>query len=270
MRKPRLERLTRRGLTTLVCAMCGVLASRATAQSAAPTTLPAYRLRLLGVFDSQSGAPIEGAEVVDVMSKTSAATSTTGTVALSYLPDGGSLVRIQKLGYQPQTMMVAISPADTVPITILLVALAPTLPTVVTRDSAPRYLSPGLRAFEERRRLGIGHFITEAELRKHDSQRMTSVVIQLPSVRLICPTKGMRRGECFAVGTRAATRMALLGGLCEIDLYMDGIIITDNDLQKLEVSDFAAVEYYAGAEIPAQYNRTGSSCGVLLLWTRER
>ena len=39
----------------------------------------------------------------------------------------------------------------------------------------------------------------------------------------------------------------------------------------LRVSDFAAAEYYSGAaSIPAEYNATGSSCGVLLLWTRER
>ena len=33
----------------------------------------------------------------------------------------------------------------------------------------------------------------------------------------------------------------------------------------------AAVEFYAGgATIPVQHNKTGSNCGVLLLWTRER
>ena len=46
---------------------------------------------------------------------------------------------------------------------------------------------------------------------------------------------------------------------------------TDNDLEKLAVSDYAAVEFYSGpATIPAEYNKTGSSCGVLLFWMRDR
>jgi hypothetical protein len=251
--------------------VCVLAASLTAFNQPAAAQLPAYRLRVLGVFDSQTGDPVEGAQVTDLMSKTSALTTVTGTVALSYLPDGGSLVRIQKIGYTPQTLMVAISPADTIPITIALVPLAQTLPTVVTRDSAPTYISPGLQAFEERRKLGFGHFITEAELRKNDYKKMTTVVMRFPSVRIICPTKGQRQGECFAVGTRSATKLGILGGLCEIDVYIDGIVSTDNDLQKLDVNEFAAVEYYGGgATIPMQYNRTGSACGVMLFWHRER
>ena len=272
MQLHRRQRLTRRIAVAIFAASLALIPSPAPGQTPATTTaLAPYRYRLLGVFDSQSGEPLEGAEVVDVMSKTSAATTRTGTVALSYLPDGGSLVRIQKLGYQPQTLMIAISPADTVPITILLVALTPTLPTVVTRDSAPKYIGPGLRGFEERRHLGFGHFLTEAELKKHENARMTSVVQQFPSVRVVCPNRGQRQGECFAVTTRLAGRRALLGGACEIDVYIDGIVVTDNDLQKLNVNEFAAIEYYAGsATIPPQYNRTGSSCGVMLFWSREK
>ena len=45
----------------------------------------------------------------------------------------------------------------------------------------------------------------------------------------------------------------------------------DNNLQQMRVDQFAGVEFYpGGATIPSQYNKTGSSCGVLLLWTRER
>jgi hypothetical protein len=53
-------------------------------QTSAP--LPAYRARLLGVFNAQTGDPIEGAEVFDVFSKTKALTTATGTITLSFLP----------------------------------------------------------------------------------------------------------------------------------------------------------------------------------------
>jgi hypothetical protein len=71
-----------------------------------------------------------------------------------------------------------------------------------------------------------------------------------------------------------------------VTVYLDGVRIYDASMElyakvqgatirpdfgRLTARDYAAVEFYAGgATIPAQYNATGSDCGVLLLWTRER
>lgn len=92
------------------------------APTAAPngSTLPAYRYRLLGVFDRDSGEPIEGAEVTDMTSGTHARTSETGTVSLVFLPEGGSPVRIAKTGYDDLELAVEISASSTVPITLLM------------------------------------------------------------------------------------------------------------------------------------------------------
>src|SRR5439155_2872734 len=108
-----------------------------------------YRARILGVFDAQTGEPLEAAEVTDVLSGLSALTTKTGTVSLLFLPEGGSLVRIRKVGYQPITIMVAVSPADTIPITTLLTPVVPTLPPTVTNETAPSHISPAVRGFEE-------------------------------------------------------------------------------------------------------------------------
>lgn len=232
------------------------------AASLAGAQTPAYRHRILGVFDAASGEPIEGVEISDLLSKTVALTTKTGTVTLAFLPDGGSLVRIRKIGYATQTMMVAISPVDTVPITVLL-ETAQTLPAVVTTDSAPKYRSPALREFEERRRQGFGHFVTDSMLRRQENRTtMTNIVRQFPSVTMVCPTRGIKNGQCWPVSARRG---------CPVVVYIDGIQSTDNDLQKMLITDYAGVEFYSGpATVPAQYNATGSDCGVLLFWTRER
>jgi hypothetical protein len=234
-----------------------------TASALAQTPAAAYRARLLGVFDSQSGEPLEGVEVSDALTKTSALTTKTGTVTLSFLPEGGTLVRIRKVGYAPTTLFVAISPVDTVPLTVLLAAAVQTLPTVVTTDSAPTYRSPGLRAFEERRRAGFGHFVTEAELRKQENRTtMTNIVRQLPSLTIVCPNRGLRSGQCWAQSVRAG---------CPPIIYVDGIRFADNDLEKMKIPEYAGVEWYpGGSTAPAEYNMTGSSCGILLFWTRDR
>jgi len=237
----------------------------------ASASLPAYRQRVLGVYSAASGDPIEDAEVIDVLTRTTARTTKTGTVTLSFLPEGGSLVRIQRIGFTPLMLTIAISPADTVPLTIVLSPTSQALPTVVTTDSAPKYISPGLRAFEERRQQGNGHFIGEDELRKNDNRKISNLVRNFPGLTLNCPRTGPNKNACFAVSTRQKSRLALAGGVCPLDIYINGASSVDTDLEKLRVDEFAGVEYYAGgAAIPTQYNRTGSSCGVILLWTRER
>jgi hypothetical protein len=85
-----------------------------------PASLPAYRIRILGVFDETSGSPIEGADVIEVATGTKAISTATGTVSLAFLPEGSSLIRIEKVGYESTTMPVSISPADTLPITLTI------------------------------------------------------------------------------------------------------------------------------------------------------
>jgi hypothetical protein len=247
----------------------------------AQTTLPAYRARILGVYTSD-GDPIEGAEVSDELTKTTALTTKTGTITLSFLPEGATLVRIRKVGFTAATMLVNIAPTDTLPVTVMLKANVRELPTVVTNDSAPHYLSPGLRAFEERRAAGGGYFITEKEIRKWDSGPMTNVIRTVPGIQIKCDRgSGMASMPCHASTARASGKRAIMDQDCPVDIYMDGLLYytsfnsggfeSDRDLQKMQAMQYAAVEFYSGAaRIPAQYNKTGSSCGVLLLWTRER
>ena len=63
------------------------------------------------------------------------------------------------------------------------------------------------------------------------------------------------------------------GGSCSYDIYFDGLRISDErrDLERINVNEIGGVEAYAGpATIPVQYNPMGSSCGVVLFWSREK
>lgn len=64
-----------------------------------PEPLPSFRHRVLGVFNAETGAPVETALVSDIVSGAAAYTSNTGTLTLAFLPEGASVIRVQKIGY---------------------------------------------------------------------------------------------------------------------------------------------------------------------------
>jgi hypothetical protein len=82
--------------------------------------LPAYRQRLLGVFDDATGEPIEGARVIDEATGTYTTTPASGIVGLVFLPEGGSLVRIIRAGFEDVTLSVQIAPSATTPLTLVM------------------------------------------------------------------------------------------------------------------------------------------------------
>jgi hypothetical protein len=249
----------------------------------------AYRLRLLGVYDEASGMPVEGVKVSDVLNGASSLTTATGTVSLVFLPDGGGMVRLQKIGYATQTFSVAISPADTAPLTITMKRVTQ-LPTVVTTDSAPHYLSPALRGFVERQKQAIsGYFITEAELRKNEGRKLATLLRSKPGITI----KEDRIGTAFLARSPRCTN----GGPPQV--YLDGVMLTPNmpvgspavrsvtvfgvdaappstdvipfDLSQYDLNQLAGVEWYPSSEsIPVGFAHPPDRCGALMLWTRER
>jgi len=85
-----------------------------------PSAMPDYRFRLLGVFDDQTGDPIENAFVTDLTTGTKARTTSTGTVSLAFLAEGTTPVRISKEGYEDISIAVEISASATTPLTLIM------------------------------------------------------------------------------------------------------------------------------------------------------
>jgi hypothetical protein len=247
-------------------ASAGAQVQQASKDTAA--ALPAWRMRIMGVYDDRTGEPVEDADVTDVMNGNTARTSSTGTVALAFLPEGGGLVRIKKLGYEMQTMMVTISPTDSLPLTVIL-KKATTLAAITVVDSAPRYRSPKLQSFEERRKnAAAGQYLPESLIRKEDGRNIGEFL------RANLSNAAIRDGRNGAVYMLQSARCGR-GSFPAV--YLDGALLsgdtqnTPPNLAEIKVEDLAGVEYYANtATAPPQYNGTAKSCGALLLWTGER
>ncbi len=267
-------RLSRRVAILVLLAASAVGAQDSSAARAA-AAIPRYRLRLLGTFDEQSGDPVEGVEVLDVASGTTAITTKSGVISLFFLPEGASMLRLRKLGFAPITMSVTISPADTAPLTVVMKRSAQELPAVVTNDSARLYISPGLNGFNERMHAGRGgYFIDEPTLRTLDADPMSIALRRLP---------GGTMQDGHFVSTRTASSGPVLrsskpGLNCNVSVYENGVLLyragsktPPPDFDRFEVNAYAGVEFYAGpSTYPMWISPTDNPCGVLLLWTRER
>ncbi len=100
------------------------MAKLATASSATSALdvgdLPRYRFRLLGVFDGETGNPLPDVDVIDSTTGNRAKTSPTGTVSLYFVPEGAATLRLRRDGYRDTTVALAISPADTMPLTLVM------------------------------------------------------------------------------------------------------------------------------------------------------
>src|SRR5579884_4173835 len=195
----------RRRATMRVVPFLLVLSVYAPDLAAQRVALPSYRARVLGVFDDASCAPLDSVRVTDVLNGNSSLTTRTGTVALYFLPDGGGLVRLQKVGYEMQTLLVPISPADTAPLTITLRRVTE-LARVLTTAQPSKYISPALRNFEERRRgATTGYFVGDSVLRANESQRLSDLLAsRMPNMQFVGGFSGamflLRSGRCAAGG----------------------------------------------------------------------
>ena len=59
------------------------------------------------------------------------------------------------------------------------------------------------------------------------------------------------------------------GGVCPVNLYVDGLRTNTEAIQSYRPDQIVAVEWYARAsQVPAQYQTVGSLCATLLVWTR--
>ncbi|MGH7617274.1 MAG: hypothetical protein ACREPM_08615 [Gemmatimonadaceae bacterium] len=254
------------------------------AQADSKTAVPRYRARLLGTFDETSGEPIKGVRVLDIATGVSAETSETGTVALFFVPDGGSLLRIQKIGYEVQTLLVAISPSDTTPVTIVLRHVTELAPVVTKAPETPMYISPRLRGFEERRKQGFGSFISDSVLRANEGHLLANVLMSRAPGITIRQGAGsanylLQSPHCVGGGPPQVVldgvpmspdpppNMGISGGRSR-PVSMDNVAF---DLTKFDVSTLAGVEWYPDNDIaPIEFTHTSARCGLLLLWTRER
>lgn len=247
-----------------------VRAQQKDSASSAPV-LRVYRGRIIGVYDDETGDPIEGADVRDIATGLHTLTTRTGTLSLFFVDTSGGLIRVTKLGYSPVTLPVANSFSDTIPLVIMMTRVGHVLPAVVAnarRNHMARGPADTVKRLED-----VGFY----------DRRMTTGA---PSAAFVTAEKleGMTTLEDLTRNLAMTTGR----GICTNNLYVDGARVTVPSRSPepgrvsrttkgpvdmiVPIEDVAGVEMYDVSDIPPQYNGTQSgrhspNCATLI-WTK--
>lgn len=234
--------------------------------------------RIIGIFDSQTGAPLEGVQVHDAFSGAYKVTSNTGTVRLDFLTVRGAaaVVELRKLGYEPRQIVV--SRADTAPITEVMVPLA-MLPRVTTTARYRLDRDPGKwDGFEDRCRSGSGTCISNEDLERQPAASIADFLIRAPGVTMgACGNVGGRNTQCGHVAMKPTVSPP---AYCLPTFFVDGIEWNVKMGPPVDLTpgrpagapytptNVKAVEIY-----PSERNRPlrflgDPTCGAIVIWTK--
>lgn len=255
--------------------------------SLAPALLAAQVAALTGsVFSDSLHTAIAAAEVRLPQLDRATTTNAAGEFRFDSLPPGRYLLTVRALGFAPRSDSVDIADGRATRREFLLRPMAVALDTVRTRAPGQRYLSPILREFETRRLSHQGgHFVSDSEFRRDEYAPLATLLSRhIPGLIKVNGRGAMQYiASGRSTGTDGGPVFQSRRGTnvwCFVTIYIDGVLrfvgpdTPSNpppDLSELSATNFAGAEYYpGGASVPVAYNATGSSCGVLLLWTRER
>jgi hypothetical protein len=234
---------------------CDILAISATCGAIA---MPAYSQGsvLAGRVLSDSGTVLVGAEVVLNGPQNSQRTNDKGEFKFAGVPAGLHIVGVRMPGFAPTIDTIKVEEASEILREYNLSRIETTLPRVPVTTTL---LDRKLFEFHERRRMGIGRFLDSAEFANARGTRTSDRLKKLPGLKI---GRGRFSNEAYVLSTRSPS-------VCRAAIWLDGIKLTDLNVNELNPNMIAAVEWYAGpASVPAKFNVTSAVCGVLVIWTR--
>lgn len=212
---------------------------------------------------SPEGAPLSGARI-EGPNNSFARTSSDGEFSLSGLPSGSQLLLVRAIGYAASTVPVLLTSRTPERVTVKMNRYITMMEPVLVKARRERALEQV--GFASRRRSGLGHYITRADIEKRNPTSLSDALRMAPGLRVIEvdgqpviePSRGSGNPE-----DRGCVRFIVDG--VEWRSYAPG----DTDAF-MPPSEISAIEIYSAAATPAEYMSGGSGCTTVLIWSRTR
>lgn len=212
-----------------------------------------------GTVKDSSGNPIPDVEVTALKIAKVVRTDTAGEFVIGGIPSGPTDLSFRRLAYSPVVRSVEVPVDDTTDLDVTLGVAAQQLTAVVVQADANRIRA--MADFENRRKQGIGHFITRADIEARHPLELSDMMRMIPGAVLVPTGLG-----------RVNLRFARAGpGNCPPQFFIDGVQANGFNIDDMPPGDVEGVEIYAGpGGLPPEFNRLHSTvaCGAVLIWTR--
>jgi carboxypeptidase family protein len=239
-----------------------------------------------------SDAPVSGARLELVGTRVSGLSGDSGWVRLQGVPVGPALLRVSRIGYMPVETTVQLAAGTPFEADVEL-ARAPVALRGVRGESSPRNPALGTTGFYARKERGFGVFLTEDDIERSGAHRTSDLFRRIAGVRVVYnpsthayKLQSVRYGLSLSQTTAGAFSGRGGGGggggggsgegggggggsVCEMMTVLDGVPVKLDGIDDVRLENLGGVEVYRGpSEIPAEFNQTGSVCGVVVMWTR--
>lgn len=232
------------------------------------------------VLDDSTRRPIANAEVALPGLSRSALTNDQGRFRLADIAPGDHQVVVRRIGYGALDTRIGFVASRTLERRVILSRFTTLESVIVTAERA------GLPDFEDNRRMGLGHFMTRADLAQQKGRRLSDVIAQARGVRIVSgigsrawvtTSRGTSSLENMPIVDRADVLQGARQGTCYAQVYLDRALMYAGrdgeplfDINTIAPEQIEAIEYYAGpSQTPLKYGALNSTCGVLVIHTRR-
>ncbi|MEO7083060.1 MAG: hypothetical protein ABI442_07635 [Gemmatimonadaceae bacterium] len=254
------------------------------ASSAAQTRDSTHRAstRIIGVFDSRTGEPLAGVQVVDAVSGTYATTTSTGTARIDFIVFRGSaaIVELRKLGYEAKQLLIG---TDTASVTETLVRVTE-LAAVVSIEHYRIDKDPGLRdGFATRCQQKSVTCFRDEDLLNKQNVNLADLLIRADGITIGSCGGGRgrwsagRTGQCGRIAMRSST---IPPPFCSPTFFIDGIEWDPGLVEPIDLTpgqpaqapftptNVKSIEVYPpGRTRPLRFSGN-PNCGVVVIWTK--
>lgn len=227
------------------------------AQSGEAATVPG-KATVRVTVRAAGGAALGGAQVRQ--GPTLAAESDlAGLAVLAAVPAGPTWVRVRRIGYRPDSLLVEVPAAASLDTAIALERIAVELTAIAVIGR--RDIQGPMAGFYRRQETGPGRFITYADIERRNPHNLTDLLRSVPGFNV------QPRGFRNSVRVR--------GAFCNPLVWLDGqgLFAGEVDLDSFDPRTFEGIELYSGGStVPVEFQgnqRASSSCGTIVLWSRR-
>jgi hypothetical protein len=194
-------------------------------------------------------------------------TNERGEWTLAGAPDGTRILEVRAVGYYPERRAVNVV-AGEAPIRTVLSTMPAELDTV--KITASHLQDRNLSGFEDRRRSGVGRYLTAEDVARQRPLVTSDLFRFVPGLRV----------DRNRIGETEIRMRGTFEARCSPVIYLDGNYMGDlraGDIDGwVRPDEVAGIEIYTGPVVPAQFS-TGRSgvgasrgdCGSIVIWTKS-